>query len=480
MARKIRENISIPDSKEARNRKSKLINYLNYSDNSDNSHIGEGKTFLIETHGCQANFLDEESIKAILVSSGFSSVSNKEEADLIIINTCSVRHTAENKVFGEIGRLKSLKDIKPNLVIALCGCMAQLQNNIKLIEEKYPQIDLIFGTGEIPHLLSNLNKVYNEKKRVFDVSSKLDNVYDDLPRVLPYKHKAYVNIMYGCDEFCTYCIVPLTRGKERSRKPESIISEITQLIANGCQEVTLLGQNVNAYGQDLNDNYNFSKLLIAISDLNIPRIRFVTSHPRDFTEDLIQLMIDRKNIMPHLHLPMQSGSDRILKLMNRHYSIEDYRQIVNKLNSKSPFVSLTTDIIVGFPDETEEEFNETLKVYEEFNFSGGYNFIFSPRKDTPAYSFTPQIEEKEKKRRHKILTDLSNRLSIEYNTKLVGKEVLVLVDEKATKNDDMTYCGYTEDNRLVNFVGTQDLIGKIVKLKIISTKTWFLFGELVK
>jgi tRNA-2-methylthio-N6-dimethylallyladenosine synthase len=472
-----------PDSNLERKRDKSIV-YSNYEMDMKYQSLGLGYFYYIETHGCQANFLDEQNITGILNQASFTRVTNKEEANIIIVNTCSVRQSAENKTLGEIGRLKAWKDEDENRILCLCGCMAQLESNIILFKKSYSHLDLVFGTNNLSKLLSLFAQVILEKKKIIEVSSESNVLVDSLPRFQEQNHKAFVNIMFGCDAFCTYCIVPLTRGVQKSRLKEDILNEINSLILSGCKEVTLLGQNVNSYGLDFKDReYNFASLLEDIANTNIPRIRYLTSHPRDFTIDIVRVMEKHKNICPHIHLPLQSGNDRILRKMNRHYDIKHYYSIIDEIKKSGYECSITTDIIVGFPSETEEEFFSTLEAIEKVGFSGGYNFIFSARKNTPAYSMSEQIPLDVKKDRHLRLSSLSDYYSLMYNKAMVGKVYEILVDSqshKANKDGQLTLSGYTMDFRLVNFVGTLNLIGSFVNVRILEAKSWFLQGEIVE
>lgn len=472
--------LSEPNTKLERNREKQAVANKSYVFEEKFKFLGKDKTYFVITHGCQANSLDSENMIGMLKSSSFTEASSVETANFVIINSCSVRQTAENKVFGELGRLKKIKETKKDMIICLAGCMSQLENNIILIDKTYSYVDIVLGTNNLDQLLSLYHKVTNTHKRVISVLSKPDYTLSNLPRISLYNHKAFVNIMYGCDEFCTYCIVPLTRGPERSRDKDDIIKEIKELIDHGCIEVTLLGQNVNSYGLDLNNNYLFSDLLTDISNLPIKRIRFLTSYPRDLTDKDIQLFKDRENIMPHIHLPVQSGSNKILNKMNRHYTKEEYLAKIHLIRKTLPSISITTDIIVGFPMETEANFQETLDFYQECQFSGGYNFIFSARSGTPAQKFTEQIPIDVKKERHKRLSEISDSLSLAYNQTFIGKIVEVLVDEPSTKAKDNKYSGYTKEFRLVNFTAKPEDIGKLKNVKITDVKTWFLNGEIVE
>ena len=470
---------SAPSLMAARKRLKKDTERIVYETDSKYLGIGEGKTYHLKTYGCQGNLADSEKISGILQRLGYKPVDNDESADLIIFNTCAIRENAENRVFGELGRIKNLKKANPNLVMAICGCMSQEEKVVNLIKEKYPQVDLVFGTHNIHKIDEYLFDVYTKNQRVVDVYSFEGDIIENVPVVRDHNRKAWVNIMYGCDEFCTYCIVPYTRGKERSRKPEDIINEVKGLVNDGYIEVTLLGQNVNAYGKDFTDRtYTFANLLEDLSDTNIERIRYTTSHPRDLDDATIEIMGKRKNIMPHLHLPVQSGSNSILKKMNRKYTKEEYLDKIRKLKEAVPGISITTDIIVAFPGETEEDFNETLDLVEKVQFEGAFTFIYSPREGTPAAKYENLLTEDEKKQRLLTLNEAINAGYASGNKRFEGQVVKVLVDGVSDKNENIL-TGYTEHEKVVNFAGGKELIGTIVDVKIEKAFSWHLRGKLV-
>lgn len=468
-----------PDLKSARKRTKSEVEIKEYANINNIKDIGKDKKYIIQTHGCQANEADSEVLKGLLESQGFTPTEHLEDSDLVIINTCAIRENAENKVFGELGRLKSYKRINPNMIIAVAGCMPQEEAVVERIIKKYPHVDLVFGTHNIDKLLDYLDYVLKTKKPLIEVYSKEGEIIEHLPQVRDNRFKAWVNIMFGCDEFCTYCIVPYTRGKERSRKKEYIIEEVKVLIKQGYKEITLLGQNVNSYGLDfLEDKYDFADLLEDLAKLDIPRIKFTTSHPKDFSSKLIDVIAKYDNIMPFIHLPVQSGSNTILKRMNRKYTKEQYLDLVNQIYQKIPHVSLTTDIIVGFPGETHEDYLETLDLVEKSRFEGAYTFIYSPRKGTPAAQYENDIPEKEAKERLYRLNDLINEGFLRGNKRFEGKVVKVLV-EGYSKTNEKVLSGYTENNKLVNFMGDESLIGKIIEVKIEKAKTWSLDGVIL-
>jgi len=423
---------------------------------------------------------DTEVMAGIFSELGYEATDTVEDADVILLNTCAIRENAENKVFGELGHLKPLKLEKPDLLIGVCGCMSQEESVVNRILEKHQFVDMIFGTHNIHRLPEILNEAYMSKEMVVEVWSKEGDVIENLPKVRRGNIKAWVNIMYGCDKFCTYCIVPFTRGKERSRRPEDIIQEVRQLAAHGYKEITLLGQNVNAYGKDFEDiEYGLGDLMDELRKIDIPRIRFTTSHPRDFDDHLIEVLAKKGNLVEHIHLPVQSGSSDILKIMGRKYTREQYLELVRKIKKAIPDVSLSTDIIVGFPNETDEQFEETMSLYREVGFEIAYTFIYSPREGTPAAKMKDNISMEVKKERLQRLNELVNELSREAMKKYEGQVVEVLVEGESKNNPDVL-AGYTRKNKLVNFKGPKSAIGQLVKVKINSSKTWTLDGEMVK
>lgn len=472
--------MQLPNLKEAkiRTQKEVVIKTSDYIINHDLVELGRGKKYYVKTYGCQMNEHDSENIKAILEDMSFTGADTMEDADLILLNTCAIRENAHNKVFGMIGRIKHMKETKPDMIVGLCGCMAQEEIVVDEILEKYKWLDLVFGTHNIHRLPSILKTAIDTKNLNIDVLSIEGDVIENIPVKRDSKYKAWVNIMYGCDKFCTYCIVPYTRGKQRSRKPHFIIDEVKELIKEGYQEVTLLGQNVNAYGKDLHIDYTMANLLEDVAKTGIPRVRFVTSHPWDFTDSMIEMIGKYDNIMPYIHLPLQSGSDRILKLMGRRYTKESYLSLFHKLKEVLPHSSITTDIIVGFPGESEEDFKETLDVVKECEYDSAFTFIFSPRVGTPAAKMNDDVPLEVKNRRLHELNDLVNLYSRKANEAYLGKTVPVLI-EKTSENNDEMLMGYTDTMKLVNVVGDKQLIGSIVPVKITDVKTWSMTGEVV-
>ncbi len=466
-----------PDFKEARKRygnKVSIIRDFKIDDNKKN--IGLNKKYLVKTYGCQMNERDSENICAILENMGYERTSTIDNADLVILNTCAIRENAHNKVFGMLGRLKHLKEERP-ITIGLCGCMAQEEGVVEELLNKYKYVDLVFGTHNIHELPNILYNVVTNNSREIEVWSKEGDIVEDIPIKRESKFKAWVNIMYGCDKFCTYCIVPYTRGKQRSRLKEDILKEVEDLVKEGYMEVTLLGQNVNAYGKDIEGyNYNMADLLNDVAKTGIKRIKFVTSHPWDFTSDMIKVIKENENVLPYIHLPVQSGSNRILKLMGRKYTRESYLELVKELKENIPNICLTTDIIVGFPNESEEDFNDTLSIVEECKYDSAYTFIYSKREGTPAAKMEDDIPLSVKEERLQRLNDLVNKYSRESNERLLNKTVSVLIDSKSDKEGMLS--GYTDTNKLVNVKLDESYIGKIVNVKITDAKTWSLDGVL--
>ncbi len=472
--------MNLPDLKEAKKRTNKDIKIINndYKVPKNMKTFGKNKKYYIKTYGCQMNVHDSENIKAILEDMSFTEASEMEDADIIILNTCAIRENAHNKMFGFLGRVKHLKESNPNIICGICGCMAQEESVVEDIKSKYKWVDIIFGTHNIHKLPSILEDSLKDNTQEIEVYSIEGDVYENIPVKRDSKYKAWVNIMYGCDKFCTYCIVPYTRGKQRSRLPKDIIREVEKLVSDGYKEVTLLGQNVNAYGKDLKLNYTMSNLLEDVAKTNIERVRFVTSHPWDFNDKMIDVIAKYPNIMPYIHLPLQSGSDRILKLMGRRYTKEEYINLFNKIKEKIPNVSITTDIIVAFPGETDDDFNDTLDVVNTCKFDSAFTFIFSPRKGTPAYNMKNDLSEEEKNNRLYKLNELVNKYALEANQKYLNKTVKVLIEDKSDKEGYLM--GYTDTMKLVNVKADEKYLGKIVDVKITDVKTWSLDGILEK
>lgn len=466
----------LPNMLDAKKRNQEKVNYI--YETRESNDIFAGKKYYIKTYGCQMNVHDSEEIKSLIENLGYTETDNYEESDLIILNTCAIRENAHDKVFGFLGRCKHLKKTNKNLIIGLCGCMAQEESVVSEIREKHPYIDIVFGThnmNELPKMLAEFTgkqdiEIYSKEGDVIEFG----NLYKRDSKI-----SAWVNIMYGCDKFCTYCIVPYTRGKQRSRKSEDILKEVQELKQQGYKEITLLGQNVNAYGKDLDNEIEFSKLLEQVSDIGIERIRFVTSHPWDFTDSMIDVIAARDNIMPYIHLPLQSGSDRILKLMGRRYTKEEYLTLFNKIRTKVKNASITTDIIVGFPGETEEDFKETLDVVDKCHYDGAFTFIFSPREGTPASKMADETPLSEKEERLQRLNEKINAYSKESNERMLNTIQKVLITGVSEK-DPNKVCGYTENMKLVNVEADKNTIGQIIDVKITEAKSFSLDGIISK
>lgn len=469
-----------PDySKGKRRGKEEVQVHYDFSIPDDMKGIGKGKKFSIRTYGCQMNYHDTENMAGILTELGFSSTEDVNEADIILLNTCAIRENAENKVFGEIGNLKPLKKERPEVILGICGCMSQEEGVVNRIMQKHQHIDLIFGTHNIHRLPHLLKDAIFGKEMVVEVWSKEGDIVENMPRKRQGNTQAWVNIMYGCDKFCTYCIVPYTRGKERSRLPKDIIEEVRDIARQGYKEITLLGQNVNAYGKDLDINYGLGDLMDELRMIDIPRIRFTTSHPRDFDDHLIEVLAKGGNLVEHIHLPVQHGNSEILKLMARKYTREQYVELAQKIKNAIPNASFTTDLIVGFPNETEEQFQDTLSLVREIEFDSAYTYIYSPREGTPAAKMEDNVPMETKKRRLAELNALINEISAKKNLDYQDKVVEVLVEGESKKNPEIL-SGRTRTNRLVNFKAPKDVIGDIVYVKVTEAKTWSLDGEMVE
>ena len=468
----------LPDYKEARTRDKRLYKRLDFKFSEDVLGKYAGKKYFIKTYGCQMNEHDSENIGALLEQLGFTKVDDYLDADLVLLNTCSIRENAHNKAFGMLGRLKHLKNEKTDLIIGLCGCMAQEASVVEAILRDYKFVNFVCGTHNMNELPKIIDKAITDNSQQIEVYSREGDLYEGLPVVRANNYKAYVNIIYGCNKFCTYCIVPYTRGRERSRKKEDILKEVDELIKDGYKEVTLLGQNVNAYGKDLYEDYSLGELLEDIALKDIPSVRFMTSHPWDFNDKMIEVIAKYPNIMPSVHLPVQSGSSRILKLMGRRYTRESYLELFDKIKNTVPGVSISTDIIVGFPGETEEDFNETMSLVEHCKYDNAFTFIFSERQGTPACKLKDNTTLKEKEERLYKLNEVVNKYFLENNKKLENTVVKVLVEGTSEKKD--MYYGYSETNKLINFKADREITaGEIVDVKITSAKTWSLDGELL-
>jgi len=440
----------------------------------------DGKKYNIITFGCQMNEHDSETISGMLQERGCIEVEDRRDSDITVINTCSIRENADKRFFGTLGQLKKLKEKNPDYVACVCGCMMQQKHITDEIKKRYPWVDIIFGTHNIHRFPELLDEVYEEKKRMMEILEDREEIVEGLPAKRLYPHKAFVNIMYGCNNFCTYCIVPYTRGREKSRKPEDILNEIRNLAAEGVKEVTLLGQNVNSYNgvSENGSACDFADLIYKINDIEgLERIRFMTSHPKDLSDKLIQAYVDCDKLCNYIHLPVQSGSSRILKAMNRKYDREHYLGLVEKLRKAVPDITISTDIIVGFPGETEEDFEETLSLAEIVKYDSAFTFLYSIRKGTPAAEYEDQIPEDVKHERFNRLVDVINNGSAEKNAAYVGRIEKVLVEGESKKNEN-TLTGRTEGFKLVDLEGDRSYIGQIVDVEITEGKTFSLKGKI--
>ncbi|MFV0520630.1 MAG: tRNA (N6-isopentenyl adenosine(37)-C2)-methylthiotransferase MiaB [Lachnospirales bacterium] len=445
-------------------------------------YLAQGITpkFMPVTFGCQMNAHDSEKLIGMLVEMGYEQTDKETDADLIFYNTCTIRENAENKVYGNLGYLKSVKKNKKDLKVVLCGCMMQQDAVIDTIKKKHKHVDVIFGTFNLYRFAELLYTNFETESMVIDIWEEHGEIIEDLPTIREFKYKASVNIMFGCNNFCTYCIVPYVRGRERSRKSSEILKEVEGLVKDGVVEITLLGQNVNSYGKNTEEDVTFAKLLRMLCEIEgLERIRFMTSHPKDLSDELILAMAECDKICNHLHLPIQSGSNKLLKLMNRKYTKESYLEIVEKAKKAIPNVSFTTDIIVGFPDETDEDNLETIDVVEKVGYTLAFTFLYSVRSGTPAASMENKIDESTAKRRFNELNDRLNTSIAKLNESHLGETYKVLVED-FSKHDNSFLTGRTEGFNLVHFkCDNKDLIGKIVNVKIVDFKTYYLIGELI-
>ncbi len=444
-----------------------------------NNVLGKTPLAFVETYGCAQNENDSEKIKGMLSDMGFEFCDSTEQADLILYNTCAVRENAELKVFGNIGALKHLKNRKPSLLIGVCGCMMQQEHIAETVRKKYPHVDMVFGTHALYRFPQILVAAY-EKNRVFDVENSEGQIFENISYKRSAPPLAKIPIMYGCNNFCTYCIVPYVRGRERSRDAENIIREIETVAKQGYKEIMLLGQNVNSYGNDLDNGITFAKLLERACRVDgIERIRFMTSHPKDISDELIEVMAKEDKICKQLHLPVQCGSSRVLKLMNRKYTREKYLEIIKKVKARIPNIVLSTDIIVGFPGETNEDFEETISILREVEYDLVFSFIYSKRKGTPAAEMEDCLTPEEKHKNFDYLLEVQNEISRKKNDIYKDKIERVLV-EGISKTNNQFLSGRTDGGKIVNFKGGQDLVGKLLDVKITETKTWSLLGEIIK
>ncbi|HHY08931.1 MAG TPA: tRNA (N6-isopentenyl adenosine(37)-C2)-methylthiotransferase MiaB [Firmicutes bacterium] len=438
------------------------------------------KRFYLKTMGCQMNDHDSEVITGLLLSLGYQATDEAEQADLILYNTCCVRANPERRVYGHMLSYQALKEKNPGLIIGLCGCMTQQKEELQKILRKLPHVDLIFGTHNIHRLPELLARAENGE-RVVEIWDEADykegqDFRDGLPIKRSHGHKAFVNVIYGCTNFCTYCIVPYVRGREHSRLPEKIREDVENLVRSGYKEITLLGQNVNSYGKDLSNGASFSGLLKQLDSIaGLERLRFMTSHPKDMGDDLIEALRSLDTVCEHLHLPVQAGSNRILRRMNRGYTREDYLKLVEKIRKAVPEISLTTDLIVGFPGETEEDFQQTLALVREVEFDSAFTFIYSPREGTPAMRLPDHLPEEVKKERIYELIEIQNTISGSKMQKLLGTKQEILVEGKSREG----LTGRTRANRLVHLAGSDDLVGELLTVKITEASTWSLKGSVL-
>ena len=443
------------------------------------AEYGRRPLALCETHGCQQNENDTERIRGMLKKAGYDFTDDAKVADLVVFNTCAVRENAEDKVFGRIGILKHIKESRPHMMIVLCGCMVQQEHITEKIRRVHPQIALIFGTNALYRMPELLYKAYQSRKTVVDIEGGDGVICEDIPVMRDARHKAWVSVMYGCNNFCTYCIVPYVRGRERSRAPEKIIAEIERLVADGVSEVTLLGQNVNSYGKDLPEKVSFAELLRRVNKVaGLERIRFMTSHPKDFSDELIDAMAECDKVCPQLHLPFQSGSDKVLRDMNRRYTRGEYLEKLARAKARIPNLATSTDIIVGFPTERQEDFEDTLSLLREAEFDSIFSFIYSKREGTPAAKMDFVLSNEQIHKNFDRMLEVQNEISRRKNEAYVGRICRVLVDG-VSKTDAHMLTARTDTNKIVNFPGRQELAGKYINVKITKAQTWSLYGEQV-
>lgn len=432
----------------------------------------------VETYGCAQNENDSEHLKGMLSDMGYGFCDSAENADLVLYNTCAVRENAELRVFGNLGALKHFKRKKPSMIIGVCGCMIQQEHIAEQIKKKYKHVDMVFGTHVVYRFPQILNEVLADG-RVVDIEDSEGCIFEGVTSVRDNPPLAKIPIMYGCNNFCTYCIVPYVRGRERSRTAENILNEVRDVASQGYKEVMLLGQNVNSYGKDLDDGLTFARLLSEVCKVEgIERVRFMTSHPKDISDELIEVMARETKICKQLHLPVQCGSDRILRKMNRSYNREKYLEIVRKVREKMPDIVLTSDVIVGFPGETNEDFEDTMSILAEVEYDMIFSFIYSKRKGTPAAEMEDCLTTEEKHRNFERMVEFQNEISKKKNDRYFGKTEKVLVEGPSKTNPEFL-CGRTDGGKIVNFRGSEDMVGKIIDIKITEVKTWSLIGEIL-
>ena len=431
------------------------------------------------TYGCQMNEHDSEKISGMLENMNYEPVENPEEADVVVINTCLIRENAELTVYGKVGALKKLKEENPDMVLAVGGCMMQKDEPAERLYQKHPQVDIIFGTHNLHRIPALIEQIKSGEEQIIEIWDEPKAPDEDTPVKRKNDFQAWVTIIKGCDNYCSYCVVPYVRGPERSRSKNKIIQEVKELAAEGVKEITLLGQNVNAYGQDLERNYSFSQLLGELTEIKfLQRIRFMTSHPRDFNEDIIKTVTKNKKLCSHYHLPVQSGSSKILERMNRGYTRNEYLELINKIRNIDPGASITSDIIVGFPGETEEDFQKTLSLVRKCRFDMAFTFAYSSRPGTAAENMEKEVDSEEKKARLHKLMEVQNKISKEKNKQLVGEKLEVLVEGESKKNSD-NYSSRTETNKLVIVPGKPELKGKIIPVEITEAGSWTLYGKIL-
>lgn len=441
---------------------------------------GRPRLALTETYGCQQNENDTERIRGMLNEAGFEFTDNPEEADVVIYNTCAVRENAEQRVFGRLGILKHIKETRRDMIIGVCGCMVQQEHITEKIKKIHSHVDLVFGTHALYKMPELLYKAMHRKKTVVDIESSDGAIAEEIPILREAAHQAWVSVMYGCNNFCSYCIVPYVRGRERSREPQAILDEVRELVQSGCTEISLLGQNVNSYGKDLEEEIDFSDLMRMVNEIDgVKRIRFMTSHPKDLSDKLIETIASCDKVCRQLHLPFQAGSNRILKQMNRKYTKEEYLEKIEKVKKAIPDISLSTDVIVGFPTETNGDFEETIDVLKKVEFDNIFSFIYSRREGTPAAKLDFVLSDEEIHANFNKLLEVQNEISKRKNDAYVGRTEIVLVDG-VSKNNENTLSGRCESSKIVNFKGSEDLVGKYVKVKITESHTWSLNGEIIQ
>ncbi|MFA7163593.1 MAG: tRNA (N6-isopentenyl adenosine(37)-C2)-methylthiotransferase MiaB [Caldicoprobacterales bacterium] len=450
-----------------------------YIDELKNRLANKGLKYHIITYGCQMNVHDSEKLAGMLSEIGYTETSSQHDADLVLFNTCCVRENAELKVYGNVGALKAYKQANPNMIIGVCGCMMQQEEIAKFIVDRFPFVDLVFGTHNLHRFPQLILQALDSSHTIIEVLDEEGTIVEHIPTKRDKGVSAWTTIMYGCNNFCSYCIVPYVRGRERSRDPEEIVNEITKLGNQGYKEITLLGQNVNSYGEDMGGGYLFHDLLSDINKINsIERIRFMTSHPKDLSKELIRTMANSEKVCEHLHLPIQAGNNRILKAMNRKYTREEYIGLVESVREAMPDIALTTDIIVGFPGESSQEFEDTLDIIKRLKFDSAYTFIYSPRKGTPAVNIEDKISIEEKKERLAKLIEIQSKISRMKNDAYIGKVKEVLVEGRS-KTNDKVLTGRTRENKIVNFLADEKVIGQLIRVKITKARSWSLEGEVL-